>query len=375
MGQARILQLDVLRGFAIFMVMGVHVPAYPIWSNFGGYGVDLFFVLSGFLISNLLFTEYRKNQDIRLGRFLARRALKLYPSFYLLFAVTLVYAFFWNVPLKGREILGEAILTQNYIGAIWGHTWSLAVEEHFYLFLPILLLFLMKQNPGAADPFRKLPLIFGVVASVCLGLRILGSQHPQANFHVAHWEPTHLRADTLFFGVFLSYLHNFRPEILQKATRDPWRLPVSLISVLGFVPAFFLDWHDPIVYTAGFTCLAIAFGSMLVLTLYQEEKRKRSEPGRGTRAFAAMGRYSYTIYLWHVPLAQFFAFLAPRFGMVNQYLLHAIYFATTVALGVMLSKLVELPALRLRERLFPPTGAPAAERYTVTAKLLASENV
>lgn len=361
MGQARIFQLDVLRGIAIFMVMGVHVPAYPIWSNFGGYGVDLFFVLSGFLISNLLFTEYRKHQNIRLGRFLARRALKLYPSFYLLFAVTLIYAVFWNVPLKGRQILGEAILTQNYIGSIWGHTWSLSVEEHFYLLLPVLLLVLMKLNPGAADPFRRLPVIFAAVATVCLGLRVLAAQHPDANFHVVHWEPTHLRADTLFFGVFLSYLHNFRPEWLQRATRDPWRLPVSLISVLGFVPAFFLPWTDPIVYTMGFTCLYIAFGAMLILTLYQEN-RKRPEPGRGGRAFAAMGRYSYTIYLWHVPLAQLFAFLAPRFGMVNQYLLHAVYFATTMAVGVATSKLVELPALRLRERLFPAEHAPSRDR-------------
>jgi peptidoglycan/LPS O-acetylase OafA/YrhL len=358
MGQARIFQLDVLRGFAIFMVMGVHVPAYPIWSTFGGFGVDLFFVLSGFLISNLLFTEYRKTQDIQCLRFLARRGMKLYPSFYLLFAVTLIYSYFWHVPLTGQSILGEAILTQNYLGGIWGHTWSLAVEEHFYLLLPLLLTFLIRQNPGVRDPFRKLPMIFGVVATVCLGLRVLAAQHPQANFHPAHYEPTHLRADTLFFGVFLSYLHNFRPHILEAATREPWRLPVSLISVLGFVPAFFLPWTDPIVYTVGFTCLYIAFGAMLVLSIYQEQQRKRPEPGRGTRAFAAMGKYSYTIYLWHVPLAQLFSFLAPKFGMVNQYLLHAIYFGTTVALGVVLSKLVELPVLRLRERIFPTSVEP-----------------
>ena len=360
MGQARIFQLDVLRGFAIFMVMGVHVPAYPIWSNFGGYGVDLFFVLSGFLISNLLFTEYRKTHNIQCLRFLARRGMKLYPSFYLLLAVTLIYAYFWQVPLKGQAILGEAILTQNYLGGIWGHTWSLAVEEHFYLLLPVLLIVLMKQNPGARDPFRKLPLVFGIVATGCLVLRVIGAQHPQADFHAGHFAPTHLRADTLFFGVLLSYLHNFRPEVLIAATREPWRLPVSLISVLGFVPAFFLPWTDPIVYTVGFTCLYIAFGAMLVLSLYQE-RRKRPEPGRGTRAFAAMGKYSYTIYLWHVPLAQLFSFLAPKLGMVNQYLLHAIYFATTVALGVALSKLIELPVLRLRERIFPASaGAPTS---------------
>jgi peptidoglycan/LPS O-acetylase OafA/YrhL len=77
----RILELDVFRGIAILLVMGVHVPAYPIWSMIGGWGVDLFFVLSGFLISNLLFTEYRATGGIRLKRFFMRRAMKLYPFF------------------------------------------------------------------------------------------------------------------------------------------------------------------------------------------------------------------------------------------------------------------------------------------------------
>src|SRR5579872_3262789 len=98
MGSKRIFQLDVLRGFAILLVMGVHVPAYPIWSTVGGWGVDLFFVLSGFLISNLLFREYRESGDIKLSRFFLRRALKLYPSFYLLLGVTLVYCLLWHVP-------------------------------------------------------------------------------------------------------------------------------------------------------------------------------------------------------------------------------------------------------------------------------------
>src|SRR5271168_1620476 len=113
MDQKRIFQLDVLRGFAILLVMGVHVPAYPIWSTVGGWGVDLFFVLSGFLISNLLFTEYRKRGDIRLGRFFFRRALKLYPSFYLLLGLTLLYCYWWRVPFTARELLGEMTLTQN----------------------------------------------------------------------------------------------------------------------------------------------------------------------------------------------------------------------------------------------------------------------
>ncbi len=363
MGSGRIFQLDVLRGIAILLVMGVHVPAYPIWSTLGGWGVDLFFVLSGFLISNLLFGEYRKSGSIRFIRFLSRRALKLYPSFYLLLVLTVLYCVLWRVPFTARQLLGEMVLTQNYIGGIWGHTWSLAVEEHFYLLLPLLLAFLMKRRAGSVDPFRPIPAIFLGVAIVCLALRILNAQHYPEYSHRIHYEPSHLRFDTLFFGVFLSYLHNFRPEILQTVMSNPWRLPVSMVSVMAFVPVIVYATTDPTMYTVGFTLVYIGFGTMLLLSLYSED-RKRPEPGIALRAIGRMGTYSYTLYLWHVPMAQVFASLASRFPSVNQYILHAIYFAASVVVGVVSSRLVEIPVLKLRERLFPPSGSKPIELST-----------
>jgi peptidoglycan/LPS O-acetylase OafA/YrhL len=351
----RVFQLDVLRGFAILLVMGVHVPAYPIWSTFGSWGVDLFFVLSGFLISNLLFKEYQKSGDIRLARFLSRRALKLYPSFYFFLAVTLLYCYFWKVPVRSASLAGELVMTQNYLGGIWGHTWSLAVEEHFYIALPLLLAFLMKRRAGTADPFKSIPYIFLAVAATCLALRIVTAfWSPMPDFHV-HISPTHLRADSLFFGVFLSYMHNFRPEALHKVLSKPYRFPLSWVSVLAFVPIFFLQPENPVVHTVGFTCAYIGFGAMLLLSCYPETGKKVVEPGRALRFVAWMGTYSYTLYLWHVPLAQFFAFLAPKIGMVNQYALHAVYFVSCIGVGVMTSKLVEIPVLKFRERLFPAT--------------------
>ena len=133
---------------------------------------------------------------------------------------------------------------------------------------------------------------------------------------------------------------------------DPWRFPVSAISVLALAPACFLPFDDPFMYTVGFTLLYIGFGTMLLLCLYKEN-RKRAQPGIGVRAIAAMGTYSYTIYLWHLPMAQVFGFLASRFPTVNAYILHAIYFTLSIAVGVGFSKLVEMPILRLRERLSP----------------------
>ncbi len=203
--------------------MGVHVPAYPIWSTIGGWGVDLFFVLSGFLIANLLFTEYRSRGDIGFARFFIRRALKLYPSFYLLLTLTMLYCLLRHIPYTLKNFLGELLLTQNYIGSMWGHTWSLAVEEHFYLLLPVILALMMRNKRGSADPFRMLPYVFAGMAAACLALRLWNAKlHPVEDHHI-HYEPSHLRADALFFGVFLAYLRNFRPSILETLMRDPWR--------------------------------------------------------------------------------------------------------------------------------------------------------
>jgi peptidoglycan/LPS O-acetylase OafA/YrhL len=347
----RTVELDVLRGFAILLVMGAHVQAYPIWSTFGGFGVDLFFVLSGFLISNLLFKEYLQSSRIVLSRFFLRRALKLYPSFYLLLAGTLVYCLVWQVPVTRRAVLGELTLTQNYVGGIWGHTWSLAVEEHFYLLLPIALFLMMKLRPGADNPFRPVPYVFLAVASCCLALRIWNGAHYRAFDHHTHYEPSHLRFDSLLFGVFLSYLHNFRSHVLSRIMSPPWRLPVSFLGILALAPMLILDFSNPFVYTYGFTLLYIGFGILLLLAIYKE--KPGAKPGPVVRAIGAIGVYSYTVYLWHVPLAMVFTALAVRFSMVNQYALHAIYLATSIAVGIAVSKLVEIPVLKMRERIFP----------------------
>ena len=370
MAPKRVFELDVLRGIAILLVMGVHVPAYPIWSTVGGWGVDLFFVLSGFLISNLLFTEYRATNHIRLRRFFFRRALKLYPSFYVLIAVTLGYCFLWKVPVLGHELFGEMILTQNYLGSIWGHTWSLAVEEHFYIFLPLLLAFLMYRKRGADNPFSSIPAIFLVVAVACLVLRIGNAMQHPAFHHRVHYEPSHLRMDSLFFGVVLSYFHNFRPAVLQKLMSNPWRFPISLVSVLALCPALFLQPDDPIVYTVGFTLVYLSFGTMLLLSIYKEKGKKIVAAGIAAKAIAKMGTYSYTLYLWHVPMAMLFSGIAARFGIVNQYALHAVYFMTTIALGVGSAELVEIPILRMRERLFPLTITNPTESLTCLASQL-----
>ena len=136
----------------------------------GRLGVHLFFVLSGFLIGGLLFREYQKYGEISFPRFFCRRSLKIYPPFLVLVAFSIVGHLVRSRSLEIRKVLAEICFVQNYFPGLWPHTWSLAVEEHFYLTLPWLLILLVWLNRKKADPFRHVPALFVVLAFTVLGL-------------------------------------------------------------------------------------------------------------------------------------------------------------------------------------------------------------
>ncbi len=134
----RIREIDFLRGIAILLVLCRHISYIPILKFGGWIGVDLFFVLSGYLVSKLLFHEYIKFGKINTKRFLIRRGFKIYPLFYSLTIITLLTNYFLgDIPhIKRPELnttLNEIFFIQNYSFGLWAHTWSLAVEEHFTL--------------------------------------------------------------------------------------------------------------------------------------------------------------------------------------------------------------------------------------------------
>src|SRR5271166_727027 len=162
--------LDALRAIAIFMVLFRHAGMaisllhastfYTLCGERVGWaGVDLFFVLSGFLISGLLFADYQEHGKINVGRFYIRRGFKFWPALYtLIFTGLFISAFVPGHTLPHKGILPELFFMQDYFPSIWGLTWSIAVEEHFYLCLPLLFLLLIRRTPG--NPFNALPSIF-----------------------------------------------------------------------------------------------------------------------------------------------------------------------------------------------------------------------
>jgi len=203
---SRLIQLDILRAIACVLVIISHSPTVPgntlmqALARGGWVGVDLFFVLSGFLVTSLLFREYLHNGHVCPGRFAIRRAMKIYPTFYVfLLVTTLCIAWLANdlSNISPARILSEIFFVQNYFGSVLGHTWSLAVEEHFYIAVIVLVWICSRSSSG--NPFRYWPRWVLVVCVVTLAMRISSAQTmirvPQG---------AHLRYDALAIGILLA---------------------------------------------------------------------------------------------------------------------------------------------------------------------------
>jgi peptidoglycan/LPS O-acetylase OafA/YrhL len=363
-------RLDVLRCIAVVIVIAHHSDLYHLATKVGWVGVDLFFVLSGFLISGLLYSEYKAHRTIRFRRFFIRRGLKIYPAFYVMLAVTLaaqILLFKGKVPLK--PYLNEIFFIQNYRFGIWAHTWSLAVEEHFYIILPVLLLILIQIASRKADPFRSVPWIFAFVAITCLAIRILTiSLIPVAIFRTS-WvmNPTQCRIDGLFFGVFLGYLYHFRREKLDALfgnRRNQILFGLLTAALLSTCVIYTRD--DRFLLTFGLTFLYLGFGLLLMLALYVRNVftgSLASGLARFGKASAFVGMYSYSIYLWHMMfiLAVYIPLHKPTVHMpfaIPRSALLAVYLLGSIALGIVLARLVEFPVLRIRDRVFPALQQP-----------------
>jgi peptidoglycan/LPS O-acetylase OafA/YrhL len=364
---SRLQRLDVLRGVAVLLVLGRHILYIPeglpvsvtllfnIWREVGWVGVDLFFVLSGFLVSGLLFSEYKRTGELKIFRFLVRRGFKIYPSFYLFLAVTLITSSLYSLPSKFEvmRVVGETTFLQNYIGAFWHHTWSLSVEEHFYFLLCLAFVVMKSGRKGDPNPFLSLPRAFLIVGTFLLVLRILVAfGNPPGT-----WRCTlgfsHFRIDSLFFGVVISYWYRFFPEWLSaQVNRYAPFLSAASVGVF-LVPILFRLDQGYFMYTAGFTLLYLGFGALLVRVLFVTVNRS----GMFARAVAPLtllGRYSYSIYLWHL-LVYFIIDRSPYAPETAErfYTATALYLVGSLVVGIVTARLVEFPALRVRDRFYP----------------------
>jgi peptidoglycan/LPS O-acetylase OafA/YrhL len=374
----RLISLDVLRGVAVLLVLIRHMgssqsnlgligfldwlaespielaylPALVLRGlhRCGWMGVDLFFVLSGFLVSGLLFREYQRHGDIWVGRFLIRRGFKIYPAFYVFLALSLTaITLMTSRPFRWYPVLSEMLFVQNYGPNLWGHTWSLAVEEHFYLLLGgVVFLLSSTRRP---NPFKMLPAIYLTVVVIELSLRLYTAISIPEFTYKTHIFPTHLRIDSLFLGVLVSYFYHFEPERFARMQSARW--PILAASVLVIAPSLVVPQSDFYMHTVGLTLLSFGFAGILVFSLPHE--KTHHQPGWLTSGFAIIGLNSYSIYLWHFPVLVVGVPVAARLagrelGAGGE---AAVYGLGSIGVGIVMAKLVEWPVLRLRDRWFP----------------------
>ncbi len=362
----RLLFLDVLRACAVLLVLGRHLPplvpaagvsdglwldVLRVWWRGGWIGVDLFFVLSGFLVSGLLLREFEQHGRLRIGHFLMRRGLKIYPAFYLMIGLTAVLRLHQG-SLDGKALICELLFVQNYGPALWNHTWSLAVEEHFYLLLALLFLALTHGRSRPREAFAALPRLTLWVATFCLALRITYGLLLDYSDRT-HLYATVLRLDALMFGVLLSTWFHLHREAFQRFCSRHRRW-LFFWGVAFLVPPFVWQLEEtPFVYTVGLTLLYLGSGMLLCSRLVPASAHTRLVPVLAARAVAALawiGTYSYSIYLWHMPV---------RHALDGLYqdgvspLNLSLYLAAAIATGIVMARLIEIPVLVLRDRWLP----------------------
>jgi len=262
--------LDILRLLALVLVLLRHSWACapqisPVLHTVtlvlirGGWiGVDLFFVLSGFLISGLIFKEIQRRGQISLSRFYLRRGFKIYPAFWVLILFTIALEFILNKTTGLKWIFSELLFVQNYGEASqWGYTWSLAVEEHFYIFLPIFLAVLLRMSSNREQPFNKIPIIFGIIAAACLLLRLRAAASEPFCLKT-HLMATHLRFDSLFFGVLLSYYQTTTIKIFSFAWQN------GLAGCLSLLASAFCCLPSSSIWRRVLTCILLAIRNSIL---------------------------------------------------------------------------------------------------------------
>lgn len=350
--------LDFLRANAVLMVLLRHLPElqdsgsvsviFYAMTQGGWVGVDLFFVLSGYLVSGLIFKEWQQSGRFDAWRFLIRRGLKIYPAFYCMILASAVMFLIKPGYVHWQALVAELLFVQNYFGGIWNHTWSLAVEEHFYLLLVGAMLL---SAHAKIQPMKVLCVgSFGLIIG-CLWLRLSIESVPYQ--HETHLFPTHLRMDSLAFGVLLRVLTIAKPNLAPNVSVR--LLLILLASGLSgwafFMPLGSADW----ITGFGFSLLSIAS----VVFIIALSNWPSFESNSVIKYIANIGSYSYSIYLWHMLLMFVFSSAAKRmWPYLWQELNTLLCLAWMFGGGIILAKLIEIPALSFRDRIFPSLSVP-----------------
>jgi peptidoglycan/LPS O-acetylase OafA/YrhL len=372
--------LDGLRGLAVIGVLFFHDDRLR-----GGYlGVDLFFVLSGFLITSLLVAEQRKSGRIDLRAFWIRRARRLFPAVLAILPAVALYAAVLARPGELGRIRGDAVATLAYFAnwrsifagkSYWDlfnapspleHTWSLAIEEQFYVVWPLLAFFVLRRSRGSARPLLVVSLGLAALSAVAMGLLFTTDNPSRA------YLGTDTRGAAILVGAALACVLG-TSKAAAPGPEAPWRARAldlaGLIAAVGLGVAWVkLDGQSPFLYRGGFW---LTEGAVLILIACAAQGPKSLV----ARAFSITplrwaGLVSYGVYLWHWPL--FVVLTRERVGL-GGWGLTALRLGATFAVAVVSYRFLEQP-IRKHGITFgrPIVVVPAATAAAVLCIVLAT---
>jgi peptidoglycan/LPS O-acetylase OafA/YrhL len=340
-GNLKIPSLDGIRAVSFFLVFFSHAGFGDVVP--GGFGVGIFFLLSGFLITTLLRTEFARDRRISLGHFYLRRVLRILPPLYialLLAAVlTLVGGGRSAIPLPGT--LAQVLQVANYY-QVWasdprimpgsGVLWSLAVEEHFYLIFPLLYVWMASRFSRRRQSVLLLALCAAGLAWRCV-----------LHFHFhADAIRTNFGTDTRFDSILLAnpVLHDPLHESLVRQMK--WLLPLSIALLLGT----FLYRSEGFRETLRYTLQGLALIPLFIAAI----RYQQSWPVRFLNLpwVRFLGVLSYTLYLCH---SMFLEGVRSFWPSTSPVLVIVVSLVCAMGFAVAVHYFIELPCARLRKRL------------------------
>jgi peptidoglycan/LPS O-acetylase OafA/YrhL len=346
--------LDALRAMAVIFVLSDHFAVAwgragqdDVWMQklpfvyFGWTGVDLFFVLSGYLIGKQLWTEFVKTGDVNVPRFLMRRGLRIWP----------LYAAYILVPiLLGGSIvkrIPDMLFFSNYVEGGVNGGWSLSTEEQFYILIPLLIVGFRKRL-NLSRWLYALPAIMLIVVMLRVITRanLVAAGMSSEEITLAMYFPFHLRSEALFVGLFLSLIAVLRPDLYQRRIANgmsPLMLGVAFIAVTIGLALRSFDRHV-FVYTA----LGLVYGSFALTVLTDRSFLTR---WTGWRVFYPIARLSYGVYLAHFIVLQYAGPVIIK-TIARLPINPAAAFAASLFVGLLASLLVSTVTFVLIERPF-----------------------
>jgi len=343
--------IDGLRAIAVTAVIFYHLGFQ--WIPGGFLGVDLFFVISGYVITRLLLDSIARSDGLDLRGFYKARARRLLPPLVFMIVVTAFYISIWAQDSVKRFITDTpfsisglmnwwlVVKEQDYFEAIGRppllqHTWSLAVETQFYLIWPVLLLIILKRFGKKVIPIAALAIaLFSGTALFLVSLQL------DASSTVSH---IYFGTDTHSIGLFLgaalavSWIpQNFKSEVSNKAQN--FIDFIGVFGLVGILGSFLLiDESSPTAYKIAFP-LAAVFGAAIITSIVHPASR--FAPILQNRLLLWIGERSYAIYLWHWVV---FQITRPRVDIDGEdWALIALRILVVLALADISLKLVELP--------------------------------